>query len=166
MTPEKKFFEEKVLIHYKYLKKYLNTLLCDQILAEDILQETMARAWEKVLILQTYKDLRSALRTMSTNIYFNHKKSKKNQELCDEYWLQAKLPTVKDNLIIILDREDKRIVFDAIGKLKTPCLNIILLRYYYDLPFTTIAQLLEMNYNTVLSHHRRSVIRLKDLLSP
>lgn len=166
MTPEEIFFEEKVLIHYNYLGKYLNTLLCDQILAEDILQETMTRALEKVTTLMNYKDLRPALRIMSTNIYINHKKSKKNQELCDEVLLYDKLPTVKDNLLIILDQEDKRIVFDAIGKLKAPCLNIILLRYYYDLPFTTIAQVLGLNYNTVLSHHRRSVNRLKDLLAP
>lgn len=165
MTPEAVFFEEKILIHYRYLEKYLKTLRLNQALVEDILQETMAVAWEKVHMMQGYKNVRRALKTTATNILINHIRSKTNQELSDDDIVNRNLPQEKDNLLILLDEEDKRTVLDAIGKLNEPCVNIILLRYYYNLPFTKIALLLDMNYNTVLSHHRRSVAKLKELLS-
>lgn len=164
-TPDEIFYEEEILIHHEYLKKYLRVALCNELLAEDILQETMAKAWEKIHLLKDYRDVRAALRKMATNIFLNYRNAKKNNEFFLEEWeMESKLYTDKDNLLIILDNENRRIVFDAIGRLKEPWITIILLRYYYELPFKEISILLQINYSTVLSHHRRAIAQLKKIL--
>ena len=44
-------------------------------------------------------------------------------------------------------------------------MKVILLRYFYDQSFKDVARLTDINYNTVLSHHRRAIKALKKYLS-
>ena len=165
-TLDEAFFENKILIYHDYLKKYLRTAFAEDDLAEDVVQDTMARAWEKIRLLHEYRNMKAAVRVMATHIYLNYMNSKKNSEIpLDNILLESKFNTGKDNLLVILESENRRTVLNAVGKLKEPCCSIILLKYYYGLSFKQISAMLDMNYNTVLSHHRRSMARLKKILS-
>ncbi|GAB1476697.1 RNA polymerase sigma factor [Bacillota bacterium] len=161
----KEFFEGEILIHYEYLHKFLLTATKDKALAGDIVQETMARAWEKMHLLINYINIKYALRTMARNLLYNHynKKTSKETILAGPEITDA-LSTEKDGLSYILKYEDRRVIIDAISKLPKPCMQVILLRYYHEQPLTEVAKLLDMNYNTVLSHHSRGIKALKSIL--
>ncbi len=161
----KDFFENEILIHYEYLYKFIQTATRDRALARDIVQETMAKAWEKMHLFREYISIKHALRTMARNILYNHynKKTSKETSVANSEMVNSVF-TEKDGLSYILRTEDRRTLLNAIGKLSKPRMQVILLRYYYEQPMKDVAKLLGMNYNTVLSHHRRGIRELKKQL--
>ena len=161
----REFFESKVLIYYDYLHGFLLTATGDYCLAGDILQETMAKAWEKVDLIKEYSNIKYALRTIARNTLYNYyKKRGSRNELFFHGELEKFVHTERDNLMCLLQDEGRRTVLDAIGKLKKPHMQVILLRYYYDQSFRDVARLTNTNYNTVLSHHRRAICKLREIL--
>ena len=76
------FFESEIFIHYEYLQKFLLQATEDRSLAGDILQETMARAWEKIELVKEYSNTKYALRIISRNILYNYYKKKAQKKSC------------------------------------------------------------------------------------
>ncbi len=160
-----KFFEEEVHPHFVYLQKFIMTATRDRTLATEIAQEAMAVAWEKVHRISQYRDVKRGLRTIAKNKLYDHYRRNKAQRtftslsnVCD------KLMAEEDGLVRLIRREERQTLLSAIGGLAPESMQIILLRYYYNQSFRDVAKMTNINYNTVLSRHRRALKVLEEQL--
>lgn len=161
-----KYFEEEILVHYDYLYKFIIIATKDDSLAKDIVQETMTKSWEKIHRVSQYTDKKTALRTIARNTLYNHyKKKSHNERLMLHSHIECELHTNFCGMSHFLMCENRRDMLRAIGKLKRSYRQIIVLRYYYEQSFKDVARMLNMNYNTVLSYHRRAIKDLQVLLT-
>lgn len=124
--------------------------------AEDIVNQTFLKA-----CIKDYADLNfKYLAAIAVNEAIDRYKRQINQTslelleniLHDEENHFAKLETEEDYQALALAREN----------LKATENRIIQLHYYEGLSFTEIAEKLSMNFNTVLSHHRRSLMTMRN----
>lgn len=163
--PCSKYFEKEILVHYDYLYKFIKIASKDESLAKDIVQETMIKSWEKIKRISEYEDKKTALRVIARNILYNHyKKKSHNETLMLHSDIEGELHTDGCAMSRFLMNEDRRNMLDLIGELKKAYRQIIILRYYYGESFKDVARLTNMNYNTVLSYHRRAIKDLEALL--
>ena len=65
----------------------------------------------------------------------------------------------------IIQNDDTDTIFKSLEILKVIEKSIIIGRYYGDLKFSEIAENLGLNINTVKSHHRRALEKLRQRLS-
>jgi RNA polymerase sigma factor (sigma-70 family) len=61
--------------------------------------------------------------------------------------------------------EDRECVIDLIHSLSEEEQQLYILHYYYDLPLKEIAEILNVNYNTVRSMHMRGMVKLRKRLN-
>ena len=59
------------------------------------------------------------------------------------------------------EAEERRLLYEAINRLREPEREVVLLRLQSDLTFREIAEVLRKPLNTVLSHMHRAVRRLR-----
>ncbi len=159
------FFEEEVQEHYDYLHKFLTTATKDGPLARDIVQETMATAWEKIHRLRQYKNVKYALRRIAKNKLYDHYKKIGFHKAPLPLFEISKMPsTEKDVLLRLIQKEEHSTLLSAIGDLTGEYRQVILLHYYYEQSFKDVARMTKTNYNTVVSRHRRALKALEERL--
>jgi RNA polymerase sigma-70 factor (ECF subfamily) len=70
----------------------------------------------------------------------------------------------EDPLDLILDKENKLKIINALNKLNLSYRQVVILRYYYDLPFKDIGEVLGISAAAVKSRFHRAKNTLKKLL--
>ena len=153
----RKYFEQQISLIYKDLYKFIYSIIKNQHLTEDILQETLMKAYEKFHTINDLHKFKSWIFTIARNeSLFCIKKYKREIQSEDIYleFRQEFSQDVPDELVI--NREIKEHVRESIKVLKPIDQEIMYLRYYYDLTLSEIALILNMNENTVKTHHSRS----------
>jgi RNA polymerase sigma-70 factor (ECF subfamily) len=157
----KKHFEEQISIVYKELYKFIYSIIKNQNLAEDILQQTLMKAYEKFDTLQDIKKFKSWIFTIAKNESLSWIK-KYNREIpsTDIYLdlLEGSSADIPEELLIT--SEIKEQVKKSIKILNPIDQEIIYLRYYYDLSLNEIALILNLNENTVKTKHKRAKKKL------
>ncbi len=152
------FFEERIMKTYTYLIKYITALSKDPVLAADVVQDTMETALKQIDRIKSYSNVKKALERISKNILLNYYK-KHEPEI---YSVEVEEGNSEyDSAAILLQNEDRRHLLIYIDLLREDYSRIILLHYYYGMTFKDIADALSLNYNTVISWHRRALIQLK-----
>lgn len=134
---------------YKVAKSYLTS---EEDVA-DVMQETVLSAYEHI------QELRNAsyFKTWITRILINHCKDLLKQQ--KRYTVSEQLPERADDV-----PRDDREFYRLIGELKEDYRIIFLLYYGEGFHTREIAQILEINENTVKSKLRRGRDRLKQVL--
>ena len=136
---------------YMYLK--------DRELAEDATQETFLKAYKK---LNSFKEL-SSINTWLTAIAINTCKNiiRKSTHISDE----VSLDYVQYKLYNTLDDNDRKIcVSEAVMSLSSELREVILLRFYRDLPIKDISKILSLPESTINYRLLRAKSLLKDTL--
>lgn len=88
--------------------------LCnDEQLSEDIAQEAFLRLWENRARLNEYQSIKGYLRTISNNLFFDHKRKSKSSNVYQEL---LKEPVVNDVEEHVIFNELNSMVFSAISK--------------------------------------------------
>ena len=124
--------------------------------AEDIVNQTFLKA-----CIKDFADLNfKYLAAIAVNEAIDRYKRQKNQTSLD--LLIDLLPDETTSFDRPEKEEDYRILAAAREKLREMENRVIHLHYYEGLSFTAIAEQLEMNFVTVLSHHRRGLERLRN----
>ena len=136
---------------YMYLK--------DRELAEDATQETFLKAYKK---LNSFKEL-SSINTWLTAIAINTCKNiiRKSTHISDE----VSLNDIQYKLYNTLDDNDiKMSVSEAVMSLSSELREVILLRFYRDLPIKDISKILSLPESTINYRLLRAKSLLKDTL--
>lgn len=119
----------------------------------DAMQDTILSAYEHIHELRNP----SFFKTWITRILINH---------CNDFLRQKKRYTVSDEIMRIVDTvpEDDREFYALIGELPEDYRMIFLLYYGEEFRTSEIAQILNVNENTVKSRLRRGREKLREIL--
>lgn len=145
---------------------FLTGMVRNRAAAEDLLQEVFCRAWQA---RGRYCDAgreRAYLLKIADRLACDHARRRKREMPLDA---GAELAAQPDKESPPWERmaqaETRRLLAAALDALSEPQRRTLLLRYYGNLEFNEIAELLDAPLNTVLSHSRRGLSALRQLLA-
>jgi RNA polymerase sigma-70 factor (ECF subfamily) len=135
---------------------YLRRLGADPPLAEDLTQETYARAWNRIETLRKATSLRSWLLTIARNQYLQWVRVKRVDTAAIDGLPETadRAPTVESDLAL---RE-------AVDRLEPDLQETVALHYFQGLTLREIGAVLEAPVGTVKSRLHRALVSLRALL--
>jgi len=148
------------------LRRYARVLTGDAARADDLVQDTLARAWEKRRLWQAGTDLRAWLFTVMHNVYVNQlaliRRDAANVSLdADTTGFAWQLP-VRGNQV---DRVELLEVVEQMGRLTADQREVLLLAAVEEMRYEEIAVLLAVPIGTVMSRLSRARDKLRRLVA-
>lgn len=157
--------ERWVREHGPALQGFLWALVRDQHAVDDLLQEVFCRAWES---RDRYRD------TGQERAYLLRIADRLVKDRARRRWRERPVQLSDTELEVaaadgspldaILRREAQKQLAAALDGLTEPQRRTLLLRYYGDISFAEIAAVMKCPLSTVLSHCRRGLVALRQLL--
>ncbi len=134
--------------------------------ADDLTQEVFLRAWQA---RDRYREQGSAraylLRIADRLVVDRARKSPRELNLNEENWKQIEpADDVAGPYQAVAKAEAARALTEALDRLSPAQRRVLLLRYYGQLSFAEIAEIVECPLNTALSHCQRGLGTLRKLL--
>jgi RNA polymerase sigma-70 factor, ECF subfamily len=148
------------------LRRYARVLTGDAARADDLVQDTLARAWEKRRLWQAGTDLRAWLFTVMHNVHVNQlaslRREASNVSLdADTAGLAWQLP-VRGNQV---DRVELMEVVAQMGRLTADQREVLLLAAVEEMRYEEIAGVLSVPIGTVMSRLSRARDKLRRLVA-
>lgn len=148
------------------LRRYARVLTGDATRADDLVQDTLARAWEKRRLWQAGTDLRAWLFTVMHNVHVNQlallRREAGNVSLdADASGLAWQLP-VRGNQV---DRVELMEVVAQMGRLTADQREVLLLAAVEEMRYEEIAAVLAVPIGTVMSRLSRAREKLRNLVA-
>ena len=150
---DRKAFEGLFNKYYSPLVSYINTFTNDIYLSEDIVQQTFIVLWDKRLKLNITKSPKSYLYSVAYNMYIDHYRKLKKQDLFFDELRESALRSIIN--------EDDELAEKRIKKLKTivenlppRCKKILQLNKLSGLKYKEISVMLGISQKTVEAQMR------------
>jgi RNA polymerase sigma-70 factor, ECF subfamily len=147
------------------LRRYARVLTGDTTRADDLVQDTLARAWEKRRLWRAGSDLRAWLFTIMHNVHVNQlalaRRDAANVSL-DAEGGAAWEPPVRGNQ---LDRVELMELVQQMGRLPAEQREVLLLAAVEELRYEEIAAVLAVPVGTVMSRLSRAREKLRTLVA-
>jgi RNA polymerase sigma-70 factor (ECF subfamily) len=140
------------------LRRYARALVGDRAASDDLVQDTLERAWAKLHLYRRGTDLRAWLFTVMHNVHVNRvRAARPTDPLEDDMPELAQRATQGDSLVVRdLDR--------AIAALPAAQREVLLLVALEDLSYEETARVLGIPIGTVMSRLARAREKLRDLM--
>jgi len=140
------------------LRRYARALVGERAAADDLVQDTLERAWSKLHLYRRGTDLRAWLFTVMHNVHVNRLRAARPMDpLEDEMPELAQRATQGDALMV---RDLER----AVAVLPVAQRQVLLLVALEDLSYEETARVLEIPIGTVMSRLARARERLRLLM--
>jgi RNA polymerase sigma-70 factor (ECF subfamily) len=149
-------FKDMISPIYEGLYKYIYSIVGNKQMAEDAMQTTLINAYTHISGLRDSQKFKTWIYTIAKHEAFN---------IIRKYRREVAVDTIENELLddveyntpeeYIIDSELKDAVVEAVNTLNNEERDIINLRYYAELSFSEIAEILDINPNTIKTHHRR-----------
>ena len=147
------------------LRRYARVLTGDAIRADDLVQDTLARAWEKRRLWREGSDLRAWLFTIMHNVHVNQvalaRRDSGNVSLDDDSGSVAWQPPVRANQ---LDRVELMEIVEQMAHLSDDQREVLILAAVEEMRYEDIAVVLSIPIGTVMSRLSRARDKLRRLL--
>lgn len=147
--------------NYSFLVKYLIKATMQPALAEDLAQETMLKAMEKIRLYNGRSKFSSWLITIGTRLYIDSLRRKK-REL---QWQEQEQSLRKLKWQAELAGREWQDALDALGAMQEEIRIPILLKHYYGYAYEEIADMMEIPPGTVKSRIHNGLKSLRKELS-
>ena len=140
------------------LRRYARALVGDRAAADDLVQDTLERAWAKLHLYRRGTDLRAWLFTVMHNVHVNKvRATRPTDQLEDEMPELAQRASQGDALMVRdLDR--------AIGRLPAEQRAVLLLVTLEDMSYDEVARTLGIPIGTVMSRLSRAREKLRAMM--
>jgi RNA polymerase sigma-70 factor (ECF subfamily) len=148
--------------HIPRLRRYARALTGDRTQADDLVQDCLARAWEKLHLWRRGSDLRAWLFTIMHNLFANEVRRRKSRpELLalDDQALEVPQRSTAESGLALRDLEA------ALATLPAEQREVLLLVALEELRYEEVAKLLDIPIGTVMSRLARGRERLRALMS-
>jgi RNA polymerase sigma-70 factor, ECF subfamily len=142
-------FEKIFKIYYKPLCHYAYSFLNDGAEAEEVVQNTFVKIWERRSTIQVQTSVKAYLYSMVRNSCLNvikHEKVKKEFAKDHQYISETSRPVVEEKMISN-DLESK--IYEAMRALPEQCRLVFQLSRFEELKYQEIADQLEISVKTV-----------------
>ncbi len=154
-------FEEIYRLYAKDVYRFLVGLCKNEVLAEDILQDTMLKAVSSIDKFNGGCSLKSWLCTIAKNLYFNHLKKAETKNLpLDE---ASEVCGESPETIAIRDSAAVEIL-KQVHTLDEPYKEIFMLRFYGELKFSEIGSIFQKSENWARVCYFRAKTQLAESL--
>ncbi|MDO4570456.1 MAG: RNA polymerase sigma factor [Planctomycetia bacterium] len=142
--------------------RYLYTKTRDRDLAEDLTQETYAKAWTNREKYQEEGRPQAYLFRIAERCFLDFYRKRKASLNLEETFESMNSRTQTESPAQVAEgAEEARKLRETLDCLSPPQRRILTLRYFSQLKFAEIADILDMPLNTVLSHARRGLLELR-----
>jgi RNA polymerase sigma-70 factor (ECF subfamily) len=144
------------------LRRYARVLAGEATRADDLVQDTLARAWEKRRLWQAGTDLRAWLFTVMHNVFVNQRALARRDALnvsidaedAGEVWQIAVRPNQQQ-------RVELAEVLGLVGRLPAEQREVLLLAAVEEMKYEEIAAVLDVPIGTVMSRLSRAREKLR-----
>ena len=147
------------------LRRYARVLTGDAIRADDLVQDTLARAWEKRRLWREGSDLRAWLFTIMHNVHVNQvalaRRESANVSLDADDGNVSWQPPVRANQ---LDRVELTEIAEQMAHLSADQREVLMLAAVEEMRYEDIARVLSIPIGTVMSRLSRARDKLRRLL--
>ena len=145
--------------HIPRLRRYARALVGDRYVADDLVQDTLERAWNKFHLWRPGSDLRAWLFTIMHNVFVNQARRRRYEveELTDEMSAAAVRATQGDQL----ELQDVDRVLRSISPEQR---EVVLLVAVEQLTYEEVSRALDVPIGTVMSRLSRARERMRQLL--
>src|SRR5262249_22360853 len=141
------------------LRRYARALAGDRSAADDLVQDTLERAWAKFHLYRRGTDLRAWLFTVMHNVYVNQLRSAKLNAVLDEDMPELARPSREADGLVLRDLDA------AIRRLPPEQREVLLLVALEDMSYDSAAQALGIPIGTVMSRLARAREKLRAMLA-
>ena len=150
----------QILEHIPRLRRYARALLGDRYAADDLVQDTLERAWNKFHLWRPGSDLRAWLFAIMHNVFVNQVRSKRSEieKTMEEFPVVAVRATQSDSLEIA-DVER------ALRALPDEQLEVLLLVALEEMTYDEVGRALAIPIGTVMSRLSRARERMRRLIA-
>jgi RNA polymerase sigma-70 factor (ECF subfamily) len=166
LSGDMKAFETIVSRHQEMIFRFLFHFTGNATDAEDIAQETFVNLYRKMSLYNSAQPLASWLITMARNLAIsNHRKhipTPLDPDLLNQTLKGVALSPENE----VLSRESAREVHAAVQKLPEQLREVLIMRYFLDIPLQDAAELLNIPEGTAKSRVFKARNELRELMGP
>jgi len=141
------------------LRRYARALAGDRIAADDLVQDTLERAWSKLHLYRRGTDLRAWLFTVMHNVYVNQVRALRPVAQLDEDLPELAQPAREVDSLVLRDLDA------AIRSLPPDQREVLLLVALEEMSYDEAASTLGVPIGTVMSRLSRAREKLRAMLS-
>ncbi len=159
---ENETLEQLLLEEVKVIFKYLLKMGASKEDAEDIVQETLYKALKNIDAIHHDK-VRAWLFKVAINSYYNlYSKKKRSIKYIDALPnMELFTESAEDEMV---SKECNNEIYKALDLLKPSYKNLLVLKYFIDLPYKDIADILEISESNLKIYLYRARNKLKKIL--
>lgn len=156
-------FGELAKLYRRQLYSYLVKISCDRSAAEDIMQETLIKVWNGIKKYDERQKFSSWLFSIAHNCSIDYLRKRK---LAVNTFTELKEESAitKDVEELFVTQEFRQKLDEALALLPVKQRQVFFLRQFGELSFKEISAITKEPLNTVLSHMRYAVTKLKNVL--
>ena len=140
------------------LRRYARALVGERAAADDLVQDTLERAWSKLHLYRDGTDLRAWLFTVMHNVHVNQVRASRPTTVLDDEMPELAQRAVQGDALLVRDLER------AIAALPAAQREVLLLVALEDLSYDETARVLGIPIGTVMSRLARARDKLRALM--
>ncbi len=140
------------------LRRYARVLVGDRARADDLVQDTLERAWNKFHLWRPGSDLRAWLFTVMHNVHVNQVRASRDHAMLDEDSEEMAVPAVQGASLEIRDLER------ALALIPAEQREVLLLVALEDMSYAEVANALGIPIGTVMSRLSRAREKLRGMM--
>jgi len=141
------------------LRRYARALAGDRNTADDLVQDTLERAWSKLHLYRRGTDLRAWLFTVMHNVFVNQRRAARISVPLDEEMPELAQPVRETDTLVLRDLDA------AIRRLPPEQREVLLLVALEEMSYEEAADTLGVPIGTVMSRLSRAREKLRAMLS-
>jgi len=149
-------YREPLYFHARYIVK-------DHQEAYDVVQEVFIKAMREQRLFNDEFKIKAWLFRVTSNLCFNQVRNRKRRGAILDTMMKPEAFGA-DQIETIFAGEQRNEVMAALDKLSEDHKEILILRYYDDLSYSEIADVLQVKLGTVMSRLSRARVRLLDVV--
>ena len=152
---------EGIITHIPHLRRYARALTGDQVAADDLVQDTLERAWKRMALWRPGSNIRAWLFTIMHNLYVNQIKAAARGLRGNNEQAQPNLPLspAQD------DRLELRELINALQRLPHEQREVVLLIGLEQLSYGEAAKVIGVPIGTVMSRLSRGREQLRLMMN-
>jgi len=140
------------------LRRYARALVGERASADDLVQDTLERAWAKLHLYRRGTDLRAWLFTVMHNVHVNKVRATRPTDNLDDEMPELALRAPQGDALVVRDLDR------AIALLPGEQRAVLLLVTLEDMSYEEVARALEIPIGTVMSRLSRAREKLRVLM--
>ena len=141
------------------LRRYARALVGDRTTADDLVQDTLERAWAKLHLYRRGTDLRAWLFTVMHNVHVNRIRATRATDPLDDEMPELAQPQREPDALLIRDLDR------AIGRLPADQRSVLLLVTLEEMSYDEVARTLGIPIGTVMSRLSRAREKLRAMMA-